>query len=101
MSVAECRRQVSSKEFVQWEAYFETVPQPHHYWAQLTCEVARGHVKEPQKLELNHFILKAYSKKAEKPKPNSKKVWLKAFGFDKSGKLVKTPKPKTPPNSHS
>jgi hypothetical protein len=61
--------------------------------ASMTCEIARGHVKDPAALKPEHYLLKfkPHTAPADQPKKKSKAIWMKALGVNKPTKTRKPP----------
>lgn len=70
-SIRQTQRQVSSKEFVLWQAYWEIVDQEltldRLYLAQIAAEIRRSCVKDPARVKVSDFVYTT-----QKPKPAQK-----------------------------
>lgn len=93
ISLARCKLETTSREFVQWKIYLEKkeneVTRDQHYLAQIALEVRRTLVKKPSSLRLKNFLLK-FTRGKGKQKMTKKQAamiakskWFGILGFDK------------------
>lgn len=86
MSVARCKRETTSSQFIEWRVFLDELPNEfnplYEYLAQIAAEIKRAWVKQKKKVKRKDFILQFRRVKVQQSAPSkaaiehSKRSWL-------------------------
>ena len=82
MTVEELASKITYREFLNWIDYLKWDEERHsksdYYLAQVATGVRRSYVKNPKKIRMKDLLLNF----TDKPRQDSKAVWLSFFNID-------------------
>lgn len=75
MSLQQCLRRVSHREFLTWMAWMDLdqnrPSRADHYAMQVAAEIRRGNSKNPRKVSLDHFKIPFQRQRARAARPRT------------------------------